>query len=60
MASKMILYYLTSFILLIYCKFNNANNWIFNVKPVVEFVINNDWIIYKSYVICNFKICNLD
>ena len=53
----MILHYLTSFISLIYCKYDNVKNyWIFNVKPVVAFLINNARIIYKSYVISNFKI----
>ena len=60
MSTKMILHYLTSFTSLIYYNYNNANNWIFNVKPVIEFVINNVCIIYRSFVISNFKIFNLD
>ena len=51
----MILHWITSFIRAIYCKCNNANNWICNTKPVVKFVIKNACIIYKNYVISNFK-----
>ena len=47
MSSKIILHYLTSFISLIYYKYNSANNWIFNVKPVVALTINKAYIIYK-------------
>ena len=51
----MILHCITSFIRAIYCKCNNANNWIHNAKPVVKYVIKNTCTIYKNYVISNFK-----
>ena len=55
MPFKIIPLIITGFINAIYCKYNNANNWICNAKPVVKIVINNTHIIYKSCVISYFK-----